>query len=351
LGWQDRQFDDRFRSGGGIGGYFRRVFGDGENIFSWGLPLYRLWGIAVKIHIFFVLYIVISLITSAGWRNIGWKYEATLLALLFGIVLLHEYGHCIACRRVRGTADEILLWPLGGLAYCAPPHAWKAHFWTAAGGPLVNVILIPLLGVPLYLLAERITPDPAWKLVLFNPFAPGIGSGFYGFGGSTLYTAYVVNAYLLAFNVLLPMYPMDGGRLMQSILWAKIGYQRSMRVSTTVGLVAAAALATLGLVQNETMLLAIALFGGITCWYQRQQLKMMGGDIPGYDFDRGFAGMPEPEPDREPTKRELRREAKRKAHEAEVDRILAKIKDEGMGSLTAREKRTLQKDTSEKRGT
>jgi len=350
MGWQDRQFDDKFRSGGGgVSGYFRRVFGDGENIMSWGLPLYRLWGIAVKVHIFFVLYIVIKLITSANWRGVGWKYELIILALLFTIVLLHEYGHCIACRRVRGTAEEILLWPLGGLAYCAPPHAWKAHFWTAAGGPLVNVVLIPLLGLPILLLADRIHPDPAWKLLFFNPFSPGIGA-CYSFAAETLYIAYVVNIYLLGFNVLFPMYPMDGGRLLQAVLWSRIGYERSMRIATTIGLFAAIAVGIFAVVTEAMMLLAIAFFGGITCWHQQQQLKLIGGGIPGYDFERGYSGMPEPERSREPTKRQIKQEARRKAHEAEVDRILAKIKDQGMGSLTSKEKRTLKKDTSEKRG-
>ncbi len=40
---------------------------------------------------------------------------------LFLIVMLHEYGHALACRQVGGTANRIVLWPLGGLAYVNPP--------------------------------------------------------------------------------------------------------------------------------------------------------------------------------------------------------------------------------------
>ena len=40
---------------------------------------------------------------------------------LFSIVLLHEFGHALACRQVGGKADQIVLWPLGGVAYVAPP--------------------------------------------------------------------------------------------------------------------------------------------------------------------------------------------------------------------------------------
>ena len=41
---------------------------------------------------------------------------------LFLIVLMHEFGHSLACRSVGGRADRILLWPLGGAAFVKPPH-------------------------------------------------------------------------------------------------------------------------------------------------------------------------------------------------------------------------------------
>src|SRR5213079_583673 len=64
---------------------------------------------------------------------------------LFLIVLLHEFGHALACRQVGGTADRIVLWPLGGVAYVSPPQRPGATLWSIAAGPLVNVALIPVL--------------------------------------------------------------------------------------------------------------------------------------------------------------------------------------------------------------
>ena len=61
---------------------------------------------------------------------------------LFGIVLLHEFGHALACRQVGGTADRIMLWPLGGVAYVNPPSRPGATLWSLAAGPLVNVAAI-----------------------------------------------------------------------------------------------------------------------------------------------------------------------------------------------------------------
>ena len=64
---------------------------------------------------------------------------------LFLIVLLHEFGHSLACRQVGGTADKIMLWPLGGVAYIAPPQRPGAVLWSIAAGPLVNVVLLFML--------------------------------------------------------------------------------------------------------------------------------------------------------------------------------------------------------------
>jgi Zn-dependent protease len=64
---------------------------------------------------------------------------------LFSIVLMHEFGHALACRQVGGTADQILLWPFGGVAYVNPPQRPGAMLWSIAAGPLVNVALFPLL--------------------------------------------------------------------------------------------------------------------------------------------------------------------------------------------------------------
>src|SRR5881394_4046919 len=64
---------------------------------------------------------------------------------LFLIVMLHEFGHALACRQVGGNANRIVLWPLGGVAYVDPPPRPGATLWSIAAGPLVNVVLLPLL--------------------------------------------------------------------------------------------------------------------------------------------------------------------------------------------------------------
>src|SRR5205807_10555766 len=68
---------------------------------------------------------------------------------LFLIVMLHEFGHALACRQVGGNANRIVLWPLGGVAYVDPPPRPGVTLWSIAAGPLVNVVLVPVLLVAL----------------------------------------------------------------------------------------------------------------------------------------------------------------------------------------------------------
>lgn len=319
---------------------FRRALGDADNPMSWGFPLYTLAGIRVRVHLFFVVYVVIEMLRAAAQGPaLAWMTGSTL-GTLFLIVLLHEYGHCIACRWVGGEADHILLWPLGGLASCRPPHDWNSDFITTAGGPLVNLVLVPILGGLVYLLVGN------WHAVVFDPFHPFASGGQWVLGAGApvriLWTAHYTNLVLLGFNVLVPMLPMDGGRLVQALLWRRLGYHRASAITAGIGLVAAACLGILGMVMNEALLLGIAIFGGFTCYALRQRLRIEG---PYAWMDQDFA-----EPvHRGPTKAELKRRRREEEHFRRVEQILEKISREGMGSLTRAEKRTLQRETERKR--
>src|ERR671931_1018492 len=108
--------------------------------------LFRFAGIDVFLHgsWVFVAALEISL-RGRRYPSIAW-HVAEYLAL-FLIVTLHEFGHALACRQVGGTANKIVLWPLGGVAYVDPPPRPGATLWSIAAGPLVNVALLPILTV------------------------------------------------------------------------------------------------------------------------------------------------------------------------------------------------------------
>ena len=82
---------------------------------------------------------------AGRYSSITWNVLEYLA--LFLIVLLHEFGHSLACRQVGGRANQIVLWPLGGVAYVDPPPRPGATLWSIAAGPLVNVVLLRFCGV------------------------------------------------------------------------------------------------------------------------------------------------------------------------------------------------------------
>ncbi|NQU11707.1 M50 family metallopeptidase, partial [bacterium] len=109
-----------------------------------GFRIFRFRGIDVFLHWSWFLVAVLMLqLRRSSYSSPAWNVLEYLS--LFVIVTLHEFGHALACRQVGGQANQIVLWPLGGVAYVAPPQRPGATLWSIAAGPLVNVALIPVL--------------------------------------------------------------------------------------------------------------------------------------------------------------------------------------------------------------
>ncbi len=358
MSWKDSDsFDDAFGGKAGRpGGDWRGIRPSLDNPMTWAVSLGRWWDISVRIHALFLLIIVIQLVMSLGppakgdVNPLGFGPAIMRMGGLFLIVLLHEFGHCIACRRVGGVADEILMWPLGGLAYCQPPNAWKAHLITVLGGPLVNVVIFLILCPTLIALTGNVwgvgIPSPlywpAWS-DLQSPVNPWI---LY-----VLVAVHQMSFLLLLFN-LLPVFPLDGGRIVQALLWQKLGYVRSMRWAVRIGYFGAIGLGMTGIITRQWMLLGIAFFGGITCYLTHKQLEftqsMMGFEHDDYALQAYESENDPPTHSKRQEKREAKKDAKQKADEAELDRILEKIASTGMDSLNRREKHLLSRASARK---
>jgi hypothetical protein len=135
-------------------------------------PLFTLFGIPVRVSYFFPVVIVLAVLDglSEGWLAILW-YCTLFGPVLFGTVLIHEFGHSLACLKlVNGHVDQILLWPLGGLAYCGHGGSPIDDFKVAISGPLTH---IPQTLVWLALLAISRPGD-----VSLNVYAP-VGDYFW----------------------------------------------------------------------------------------------------------------------------------------------------------------------------
>src|SRR6266702_5320240 len=186
------------------------------------IRLFRFSGIDVFLHwSWFVVAAYEINGRTRSYSSLTWNVLEYLA--LFLIVTLHEFGHSLACRQVGGQANQIVLWPLGGVAYVAPPPRPGATLWSIAAGPLVNAGLFPLLT-----LLRVVSQSLHWAETMPNA---------YGF----LRAVWLINLALLMFN-LLPIYPLDGGQILRSLLWFALGRARSLMVATSVGFAGVAAL-------------------------------------------------------------------------------------------------------------
>lgn len=205
--------------------------------------LFAFAGIDVYVHWSWLVVGVVELQWRADvYESVLWNLVEYLA--IFALVLLHEFGHALACRSVGGKAHKILLWPLGGVAYVQPPPRPGPMLWSIFAGPLVNMLLVP------------VTIGAAVALAVFAPGAsPDVQHA--------VDAVVLINVVLLVFNML-PIYPLDGGQIVQALLWFVIGRERSLLVAAGIGFVASVAggLAALVFIQDY-WLVAIA---GYTAW-------------------------------------------------------------------------------------
>ena len=216
------------------------------------IRLFRFAGIDVSLH--FTWFIIAAYYISGYIRS----YESPVWGVLeyvsvFVIVLIHEFGHALACRQVGGVANQIVLWPLGGIAFVNPPRRPGAYLWSIAAGPLVNVLLLPVL----------------W-------FASTAAQASMPGSDAAIFFRHLnfLNEILLIFN-LLPVFPLDGGQIVRGLLWFPFGEIRSLQVASVIGLVGGALLGIVGLMAGSVWWAILAFFLLSRAWYGWQQAKAM----------------------------------------------------------------------------
>jgi len=336
MGWQDRDYSRNYRGGGGPLWW----------LLTGSVPLFTVFGIHVQMHALLLVTIILGLTLGIG-PGFGVPDKLASMVALFVIVLLHEFGHCFACRWVGGTAEEIVMHPLGGLALCQPPSRPMPSFITSAGGPAVNVIICILTGIPLLMHTGHLPPNP----FTYHPIP------LFGYSDGTeialryFYWLYMMSYSLLMFN-LLPIYPLDGGQMLQAALWPKLGFYQSMKLTCEIGMFACVAGAAFALSALDLGLALLAGFGFYACFTMRQQLLREGAE--GMDaVSYAIPKVPNVERKKKQSWWARRRAEKAQRDEIneqrEIDRILAKVGESGMNSLTGAEKRALARASEHQR--
>jgi Zn-dependent protease/CBS domain-containing protein len=201
-----------------------------------------LFEIPVRFH--FTFWLALIWLVFIGF---GGKHSAAGLALyvisIFLSILLHELGHALVARRFRIRTLEIVMLPLGGLARLERQPVPAEEFWVALAGPLVNFFLgMILLGVSVWQGVPVQWQD--WMKGSDVNILPRIA------------TANLI----LAFFNLLPTFPMDGGRVLRSLLAGKRRVEEATRIVARIGTLLAAMIGLYGLLSANFILIFFAFF-------------------------------------------------------------------------------------------
>ncbi len=232
---------------------------------SGAFRLFRLAGIDVYLHWTWLLVAFFQVQFRSevrGYDRPVWNWIEYLS--LFAIVLMHEFGHALACRQVGGFANQIVLWPLGGIAFVNPPPRPGAVLWSIAAGPLVNVLLVPVTA-GLWIVSSQLDwaasyPDLAQYVQMM----------------------FAMNLILLIFN-LLPIYPLDGGQILQALLWFVIGRAHSLMVVSIIGLIGSGVLLLVAVLGGwgNWLLFAMAIFAALRAIAGLQQARFLARLLSG----------------------------------------------------------------------
>jgi Zn-dependent protease/predicted transcriptional regulator len=223
---------------------------------SWKIGTFA--GIDVFMHATFLL--IIGFVGLTNYQSTGtWTgvLEGILFTLvLFGFVVLHEFGHALTARRYGIKTRDITLYPIGGVARLERmPDKPTQEFWVALAGPAVNVALaIVLFG---------------WQVI------SGALTSLAGVnlsGGSFVERLLAVNITLALFN-LIPAFPMDGGRILRSMLAMRLEYPKATQIAAAVGQGMAFVLGLIGLFTNP-FLIVIAVFVWIGAGQEASQVQI-----------------------------------------------------------------------------
>ncbi len=418
---------------------------------SWSIPLGRLFGVTIRVHLIFPLF-VLGMVARAAYDKEApaglWVQACIVMGLLFVAVFLHELGHLFGARSVDGDAGEVMLWPLGGLVAPEVPTTPRAYLVAAAAGPLVNLAVS--LGVCLALVSAGYLPsfrpwaDP-YEPVLYR-FADAsyvgskTGKDLYAFtrykvngqfvppadvtldgpntphdrngqpcetvriypddvrmtqdaGKATEFLlierddkgaekkvdsdkaprvhaeavehpqwlvlasqVFWVNWVLLLLN-LVPAFPLDGGRLLQSALWWRSDYRQGTLAAIFAGFVVMFLCVLLSIIVYDPLVLLLAIIIYLFCRRQWIVLETGGEEsLFGYDFSQGYTSLereaaPAPPKRRQSwlqrwlrqraEKRMRRAQETREAEERRMDELLEKVQRVGLQGLTEEERRFL----------
>lgn len=214
----------------------------------WSFRLATIAGTAIRLHVTFL--VLVGWYAAAAWQGGGpaaAQASVVFLLLVFGCILLHEFGHILMARRFGIRTPEVLLSPIGGLARLERmPEEPRQELLVALAGPAVTLALAAGL----------------WGWLQWRGGGAGAFLGFDPAHDALLPALFRLNVVLLLFN-LIPAFPMDGGRVLRALLASRRGFVAGTRIAARVGQLFAMVFGVLGLFAFPSSPLLIIVAGFI----------------------------------------------------------------------------------------
>jgi Zn-dependent protease len=317
-----------------------------DNLLYWSVSCGNWFMTHVRVSLLFPL-LLICLV-----YNPGLKVGLLFGGVLFVSLLIHEFAHILAVRATGGVGNEILIWPLGGLAFVQPAGNFRSQFLTPAAGPLSNLAVCAA------------TAYPVWRsgqgLALLNPLVfPSVTLGP-SLASDVLVLTFWCNWMLLLAN-LVPVFPLDGIRMLLALLKNRSDVESAAETAIRVSFTVAAMIMIGGLLLSSPWVVflgAVVLLLTLFEWIQMRTSETLDDSFMGYDFSQGYTSLERSARQNQPAARRRtgwlqawreRRRADRERRarledeqvQQQLDAILEKVHLYGIGSLSDAERRQL----------
>ncbi len=297
-----------------------------------------------------------------------WWWGITL-GLVFGTILLvstllHEFGHVLGARSTGGDGYEVFIYPLGGLASVYPGYSLWSKLFTTAAGPLVNLALC-VMAFPAVIHSKHYY-EAVHPLIL-----PAVQFSTGEVISDVLVLIFSANYILFLINIL-PIYPLDGGRMVQTILIDRLGRNSGTAVYYRVGLFLGIGIMLLGVLLPEAtpgrIVGMVVLLGAILTICNMQESmqfeneEMHDDPYLNEDYADLYPGITSTKTsvqkkpgffkrwrEKKRLEKEIREQKEIELEEVQVDALLDKVHKQGLDSLTSQEKRILERASSRRR--
>jgi Zn-dependent protease len=299
-----------------------------SGIWNWNLRVLRIGTASVRLHGFLLGLIVFEIIRWSIYGSFG--YGVGLMAGMVACVFIHELAHCLMAHRCRLEIGEMNLWPLGSMSLVGQSRTPGEEVAVALGGPIINLTVAALFA------GMWTSAGFALDVSMLNPLTDW-----------DIYPLAMIklNLILAAVNLLVPAYPLDGGRIANGLLSMWLGPYRAILITSSIAVLMAAMLCAWGLYRLEPVVVFLALF----IFFQSALTRRAARYGEWMDYAEGAQTFRHDQPGffarwkmRRDARRRQKLEKERRRVREEVDLILDKVSRVGMAGLTSAEKSQLE---------